>query len=57
MKGLGRAAVRRWRSEYLAARVADGVGGFGEFDFRRANGTADVIADVLGELASALHAV
>ena len=55
--GLGPAAVRRWRSAYLETRVADGVGGFGEFDFRRANGTAAAIAEVLRELDAALHPV
>jgi hypothetical protein len=49
--GLSRAEVNRWREGYVRARVAAGVSGFAEFDFRSGNNRARVMRDVLHTLA------
>jgi hypothetical protein len=49
--GLSRTEVNRWREGYVGARVAAGVSGFAEFDFRSGNNRARVMRDVLHTLA------
>lgn len=46
-----RAAVNRWREGYVRTRVAAGVSGFAEFDFRAGNNRARVMRDVFHTLA------
>lgn len=53
--GRSPAAVRRWRSLYIAERAAEGVHAFAEFDLRGPNATPAVIAEVLREIAHALR--
>lgn len=57
-KGLGgnvghrsRAAVRRWRRAYVAARSRKGVAGFAQYNFRFKNAASPVMNDVLKALA------
>ena len=52
-RGLPRVAVNRWRERYVLARAATGVAGFGEFNFRFENSSAQAMQDVLRELARA----
>ena len=50
-QGLPTAEVNRWRERYVLARAASGVAGFGEFNFRFENSSAQVMQDVLRTLA------
>jgi hypothetical protein len=52
--GLPRAEVNRWVERYAQARVAAGVAGFAEFNFRFENSPARVMHDTLRTLARAL---
>jgi hypothetical protein len=52
-RGLPRAAVNRWRERYISARAEAGVAGLGEFNFRHENSSAQVMKDVLRQLARA----
>jgi hypothetical protein len=51
--GLSLAALRRWRSAYVAQRAADGVRGFAVFNFRGRN--ADEAGEMLREIARVLR--
>jgi hypothetical protein len=51
--GLSLAALRRWRSAYIAQRAADGVRGFAVFNFRGRN--ADEAGEMLREIARVLR--
>jgi hypothetical protein len=46
--------VNRWRERYVLARAATDVAGFGEFNFRFENSSAQVMQDVLRTLARRL---
>jgi hypothetical protein len=50
-RGRPRVEVNRWRERYVLARAATGVAGFGEFNFRFENSSAQVMQDVLRTLA------
>ncbi|HLM37008.1 MAG TPA: hypothetical protein VK287_04385 [Gaiellaceae bacterium] len=54
-RGLPRAGVNRWREHYISARAAAGLAGFGEFNFRHENSSAQVMQDVLRPLAEAFR--
>ncbi|MDQ4071902.1 MAG: hypothetical protein M3088_03360, partial [Actinomycetota bacterium] len=43
--------VNRWRADYIRARSAMGVAGFGEFNFMPPNDRDSVIGDVIRALA------
>lgn len=43
--------VNRWRADYIRARAAMGVAGFGEFNFMPPNDRSSVIGDVIRALA------
>jgi hypothetical protein len=51
--GLSLAALRRWRSAYIAQRAADGVRGFAVFNFRGRN--AEEAGEMLREIAGVLR--
>jgi hypothetical protein len=52
--GLSRPEEDAWRRDYLRARVAQGVSGLGEFDWRHGNSRASVMAEALDAVAAAL---
>ena len=52
--GLPRVEVNRWVGRYVQARVAAGVAGFAEFNFRFENSSARVMQDALRTLARSL---
>jgi hypothetical protein len=54
--GWPREQVNAWRQAYLDTRLAAGVAGFAEFDWRFENNRAVVMRDVLRELARSLNA-
>ena len=52
--GLPRVEVNRWVGRYVQARIAAGVAGFAEFNFRFENSSARVMQDALRTLARSL---
>jgi hypothetical protein len=52
---LSRVEVNRWRERYVEVRAGAGVAGFGEFNFRFENSSAQVMQDVLRTLAHSLR--
>jgi hypothetical protein len=52
-RGLPRAEVNRWRERYISARAEARVAGLAEFNFRHENSSAQVMQDVLRQLARA----